>query len=176
MSARELATGARCLADRLAGVPVTSVVLESFQEEPRDLRQLAQRRPLVIYIYPGSERSPADGEQTPLMDDAQHRAFGEHRAALASRGYQVVGVSSQPVKAQRRSVLAGQLAQRLFSDPELQLARELELPTFELEGARWYERLTLIVKDGRIEKAFFPVASAGRSAAQVIAWMQVHGV
>jgi peroxiredoxin len=170
------ASGARCVADRLAGVAIPSVVLESFQEEPIDLRQLAQQRPLVLYLYPGSDRSPADGEQTPLMDQAQHRAFVDRRADLAARSYQAVGVSSQSVKAQLRSALAGQLTQRLFSDPELQLARALELPTFDLDEARWYHRLTLIAKDGRVEKAFFPVARAGRSAAQVITWMQVQGI
>jgi peroxiredoxin len=170
------ANGARNVADRLAGVAIPPVVLESFQEEPIDLRELAQQRPLVLYLYPGSNHSPADGEQTPLIDYAQHCAFHDHRAALAARSYQAVGVSSQSVKAQLRSVLAGQLAPRLFSDPGLHLARELELPTFEVDEARWYQRLTLIAKDGRLEKAFFPVASAGRSAAQVITWMQVQGI
>jgi peroxiredoxin len=164
------------VAERLAGVSIPSVVLESFQEDPLDLRELAQRRLLVVYVYPGSDSSPADGEQTPLMDAAQHRAFFEHRAALTARGYHALGISSQSVKAQLRSVLAGRLTQRLFSDPQLRLARALELPTFELEEASWYHRLTLIVKDARIEKAFFPVASAGRSAAQVITWMQVQGI
>jgi peroxiredoxin len=176
MIAGDLATGAQRVANRLAGVRIPSVAIESFQEDPLDLRQLAQQRPLVIYLYPGSDRSPADGGQTPMMDHAQHRAFFEHRAALASRSYQAVGISSQSIKAQVRSVIDGRLTQRLFSDPDLQIARELELPTFELDKARWYHRLTLIAKDGRIQKAFFPVASAGRSAAQVITWMQVQGI
>jgi len=170
------AARARCLADRLVGLAIPSVVLDSFREDPLDLRHLARERPLVIYIYPGSRRSPADGEQTPLMDGAQHRAFFEHRAELAARSYQAVGVSSQSTEAQARSALAGRLTQRLFSDPGLQLAGEFELPTFEVDEGRWYHRLTLIAKEARIEKAFVPVASPGRSAAQVIAWMRVQGV
>lgn len=170
------ATRARCLADRLVGVAIPSVVLRSFREDLLDLGQLAQERPLVIYAYPGVRRSPADGEQTPLMDAAQHRAFFEHRADLAARSYQAVGVSSQSTESQAQSVLAGRLTQRLFSDPGLQLAGELELPTFEVDEAHWYHRLTLVTGGGRIEKAFFPVASSARSAAQVIAWMRVQGI
>jgi peroxiredoxin len=177
MSAGSLsAARARCLADRLVGVPLPSVLLASFREDPLDLRQLAQERPLVIYVYPGAHRSPADGEQTPLMDHAQHRAFCDRCADLVARGYGAVGISSQSTQSQKQSALAGRLTQRLFSDRELQLAAELELATFEVDGACWYQRLTLVVKDGRIEKAFFPVASAGRSAAQVITWMQVRGI
>ncbi len=99
MIARELASGAQRVAARLTGVPIPAVLLASFQEHLLDLRQLAQQRPLVIYLYPGSNRSPADGEQTPLMDHAQHRAFFDHRAARATRNYQAVGISSQSVKA-----------------------------------------------------------------------------
>ncbi len=73
-------------------------------------------------------------------------------------------------------MIAGRLTHRLLSDPQLGLARELELPTFEHDYARCYPRLTLIAKDGRIEKAFFPVASAGRSAAPVITWTPVQGI
>jgi peroxiredoxin len=168
--------GVRCLADRLVGLVIPSVVLDSFREDPLDLRQLAQERPLVIYLYPGVRRSPADGEQTPLMDAAQHHAFLEHRADLAARDYQAVGVSSQSTESQAQSALVGRLTQRLFSDRGLQLAGELELPTFDVEGAHWYQRLMLVTREGRIEKAFFPVASAGRSAAQVITWMRVQGI
>jgi hypothetical protein len=73
-------------------------------------------------------------------------------------------------------VLAGRPTRRLFSDPGLQLGRQLELPTLELDEARWHHRLTLVVKDGRIERDLFPVASAARSAAQVITWIRVQGI
>jgi hypothetical protein len=34
----------------------------------------------------------------------------------------------------------------------------------------------LVASGGLIEKAFFPVTNASRSAAQVIAWMTVQGI
>jgi peroxiredoxin len=177
MSAGSLsAARARCLADRLVGVPLPCVLLASFREDPLDLRQLAQERPMVIYLFPGAHRSPTDGEQTPLVDHAQHRAFCEDYADFAARGFGAVGISSQSTQLQKQSALAGRLIQRLFSDRGLQLAAELEPATFKVDGTRWYQRLTLVVKDGQIEKAFFPVASAGRNAAQAITWIRVQGI
>lgn len=176
MSAGSVSTQARCLADRLIGLSIPPLVLAGFPQEPLDLGRLAAARPLVVYIYPGSRSSPADGEQTPLLDAAQHRVFCARQRDLEARNYNVLGISSQSTTAQKQSALADRLTQRLLSDPELQLAHGLDLPTFALDGASWYQRLTLLVREGRIEKAFFPVASAGRSAAQVIAWMQAQGI
>lgn len=176
MSRRSLSTYARGVSERLVGLSVPSVVLTGFQGEPLDLGRLAAVCPLVIYFYPGSSSSPSDGEQTPLLDVAQHRAFHVRRVDLEARRYGVVGISTQSSAAQRQSVLAGRLTQRLLSDPEMQLAERLPLPTFEHDGASWYERLTLVAREGHVEKAFSPVGSAGRSAAQVIAWMQMRGL
>jgi hypothetical protein len=75
------------------------------------------------------------------------------------RGYRAIGVPH-----------------RLLSDPGLELAELLGLPTFAVAGRAWYERLMLVACGARIEKAFFPVSSGARSAAQVIAWMTMHGV
>ncbi len=176
MSPEILSTHTRCLADRLIGLSIPPVVLSGFRDARLDLGKFAAVCPLVIYMYPGSSSSPADGEQTPLLDAAQHRAFCTHQRDLEARGYSVLGISSQHKDAQKRSVLAGRLTQRLLSDPQLQLAQELTLPTFEHDGKSWYQRLTLVTREGRIEKAFSPVASAVRSAAQVVAWMRVQGI
>jgi peroxiredoxin len=166
----------RSLAERIVGVTIPPIVLSGFRDARVDLGRFAAACPLVIYIYPGSCSSPADGEQTPLLDAAQHRAFCTHQRDLEARGYSVMGISSQPKDAQKQSVLAGRLTQRLLSDPELHLAWALELPTFDLDGASWYQRVTLVAREGRIEKAFSPVASAVLSAAQVLAWMQAQGI
>jgi peroxiredoxin len=167
---------ARRLADRLVGRPIPSVLLGGFDGSAVNLCELADAFGLVIYLWPGCASSPSDGEQTSLMDAAQHRAFGEHQRDLEARQYRVIGISSQSQRSQRQSALEHAVAHMLLSDPELQLARELELPTFELDAARWYQRLTLVASGGRIEKAFFPVSSAAHSAAQVIAWLSVQGI
>jgi peroxiredoxin len=60
----------------------------------------------------------------------------------------------------------------LLSDPELRLADELRLPTFDVAGMRLYKRITLAVKDGVIAKVFYPVFPPDRNAADVLAWLR----
>jgi peroxiredoxin len=64
----------------------------------------------------------------------------------------------------------------LLSDPDLQLALALGLPTFNVDNTDWYCRLTLVITEGTVAQAFSPVVSARRSAAQAIAWMRGQGL
>jgi peroxiredoxin len=64
----------------------------------------------------------------------------------------------------------------LLSDPDLQLALALGLPTFNADNAKWDGRVLLVVFDGIVAKAFCRVSSAAGSAAQAIARLRRHGV
>jgi len=59
----------------------------------------------------------------------------------------------------------------ILSDPELELAGSLRLPTFEVAGMRLYRRLTLIARGGRVAKVFYPVFPPDRNATDVVAWL-----
>ena len=37
-----------------------------------------------------------------------------------------------------------------------------------------YKRLTLVARDGRIEKVFYPVFPSDRNAGDVLAWLREH--
>ncbi|HEY3830138.1 MAG TPA: redoxin domain-containing protein [Solirubrobacteraceae bacterium] len=163
---------ARRLIDGLLRRQIPSLVLPSTGGAAIDVRDLGQGQ-VVFYLYPGSPTSPDDGADTPMVDAVQHRAFRDHLGEMTARHVNVAGISSQPLEVQYRGAKANQLTQTLLTDPECQLAEALELPTFMLEGAKWYRRLTLIVSAGRINKVFFPV-SAARNADQVLAWMKVQ--
>jgi peroxiredoxin len=167
---------ARGLADRLVGAAIPPVVLRSREDFPVYIGKRASGARLVIYLYPGVTNSPQDGEDTALMDTVQYRAFRDEQPELEARGYQTIGISSQPEEPRRRAVAEKGLTHKLLSDPELQLAQALELPTFTIKTVCCYYRLTLVATRGRIDKAFFPVSSTARSAAQVIAWMRIRGI
>src|SRR6185295_8671575 len=59
----------------------------------------------------------------------------------------------------------------ILSDPDLAFADALDLPTFEASGDRLFSRLTLIVTDGRIEHAFYPIFPPDQHAAEVLDWL-----
>jgi peroxiredoxin len=47
----------------------------------------------------------------------------------------------------------------------------LKLPTFDIAGMRLIKRLTLIAREGVIEKVFYPVFPPDKNASDVLAWL-----
>jgi peroxiredoxin len=163
------------LADRLVGQPIPPVSLDCYQGRPVDLETYASGFSLVLYLYPGSTSSAEGGPDTQATDASQHRAFRERLSDFIAREYRVIGISSQSEHEQAQAVMTHDVKwpHRLLSDPELRLASAFDLPTFNLDGGRRYQRIVLVVSGGRISKAFFPISSGARSADQVLAWMQL---
>lgn len=163
---------ARYLADRLVGRPVPRVVLSGFNVTPLELDTFASACPTVFYFYP--DASPEAGREMAPIDSAQHRTFRDHQPDLAAQGLRAIGISSQPGDVQRQSTVENRIGHWLLSDPELQLAWALGLPTFELDGTARYKRL-LLLATGRVE-AVFSVSDVAHGPAQVIAWTHFHGL
>ena len=161
-------------AEQLDGRAIPPLRLATFTGTPVELHRDTVRR-IVIYVYPGSAYSPDGGSASRAGDAAQHRAFDRHRDELEVRGLTAVGLSSESQRAQRTSVFENRICHELWNDSDLQLAQALGLPTFEHDGVSCYRRLTIVAWGGRIEKAFFPVESAQRSASQVIGWLKATG-
>jgi peroxiredoxin len=163
-------------ADHLIGEPVPALSLPSTSDGPVDLAAAAQAL-LVLYVYP---RTGRPGEELPEgWDDIpgargctpQSCAFRDHFGELRSLGADVLGMSAQPLADQMEFAQRVGLPYPILSDPELELARALSLPTFEVAGMRLYRRLTLIARKGRIEKVFYPVFPPDQNAADVAAWL-----
>jgi peroxiredoxin len=163
--------------DRLVGAWLPSVVLSGGWEPEMNIGEFVHEHLVVVYVYPGcgsDTEDTGDPDGIPQADAVQHRVFRDRGADFEAHESRVLGISSQSKQAQRQAARANRVSHTLLCDSELKLAAELGLPTFTRHDAYWYERITLVVRRGRIVKAFFPVVSAARSAAQVIAWLTVH--
>jgi peroxiredoxin len=142
-----------------------------------DLREAATGT-LVLYVYPRTGRPgvpPPDGwDATPGARGCtpQSCAFRDHRAELAELGATVVGMSAQSLADQREFAAREHIPYPLISDPDLELADALTLPTFEIAGMRLYRRITLVARAGRIEHVFYPVFPPDRNAADVVDWLR----
>jgi peroxiredoxin len=160
------ATGRRGLEHLLVGCRLPRVELSTHRETrvclPRDAHG-----GIVLYLHPGLREAHAAA-----FDAAEHVAFDRVGNELKRRRFTAVGVSSQTSKEQFRRVAELRIGHELWSDPELILARELGLPTFENEGEKKYERLTLMVLAGVIQKAFYPVDSPHQAAFQALTWLK----
>ena len=164
-------------ADHLEGAAVPALALPSTAGEEIDLSRAALGT-LVLYLYP---RTGRPGEPLPQGWDEipgargctpQSCAFRDRFADLESLGADVLGLSAQALADQVEFADRVGLPYPILSDPELELAAALRLPTFEVAGMRLYRRLTMVARDGRIEKVFYPVFPPDRNAADVVAWLE----
>ena len=163
-------------ASHLEGAKLPHLAFPSTDGERVHLAALHGR--FVLYIYPLTGRPGV-----PLPDgwDAipgargctpQSCSFRDHYAELESMNTGVFGLSTQSTEYQREAQDRLHLPFPLLSDSSLELKRLLHLPTFTVGGMELYKRLTLIVRNGRIEKVFYPVFPPERNADDVLIWLQ----
>lgn len=132
----------------------------------------------VIYCYPMTGRPdlklPAGWDEIPGARGCtpQACAFRDHYQALRSMGIDVYGLSTQATDYQREAVARLHLPFPLLSDADLNLARALALPTFEIDSMILIKRLTMIVAGGVIKQVFYPVFPPDKNAEEVIEWLK----
>ena len=145
--------------------------------EEVDLAELAEG-PLVVYVFP--KMGSPDGADPPGWDQTpgargctqQSCAFRDRHQEFADLGYSVVGVSAQPTEQQVEAARRLHLQFPLLADPTARLGESLDLPTFEIGGMTLYKRLTMVVRAGRVVKAFYPVFPPDENADAVLAWIR----
>jgi peroxiredoxin/DNA-binding transcriptional MerR regulator len=167
-------------ADHLPGRPVPHLALPATSGKTVVLDQLGPGR-TVLYVYPLTGRPDVDlpdgWDSIPGARGCTAEACGfrDHhddlRAAGASR---VFGLSSQDSEYQREVASRLRLPFAMLSDTALALAELLTLPTFRAGGMTLFKRLTLVISDGTIEHAFYPVFPPNEHAQQVLAWLRSH--
>ncbi|MEM1263715.1 MAG: peroxiredoxin [Pseudomonadota bacterium] len=142
---------------------------------------LAEPGRAVYFIYPMTGRP---GQALPQgWDDIpgargctpQSCHFRDLYEDFRALGYAVFGVSAQSSEWQREASHRLHLPYALLSDELLALQSELALPTFTVEGAQLYKRLTLIVHRSTIVQCFYPVFPPDRNAADVLHWLRDNG-
>lgn len=161
--------------DHLAGMRLPSIPLRSTSGRWVDIGALRGRT--VLYCYPRTGRP--DREPPPGWNEIpgargctpQSCAFRDHHRELQSLGTQVFGMSAQSAADQQEAAERLHLPFELLSDSELKFATALRLPTFQVASLTLLKRLTLILRDGRIEKVFYPVFPPDKNAAEVVVWL-----
>ena len=91
--------------------------------------------------------------------------------ASSRSGAEVFGLSTQPTDYQREMAERLRLPFEIVSDEAFELQRALALPTFATGGIHYLKRLTLGIRDGRIERVYYPVDAPAAHAREVCAWL-----
>jgi peroxiredoxin len=133
-----------------------------------------------VYCYPRTGRPgeplPSGWDEIPGARGCtpQSCAFRDHFVELDRLGAGVLGLSAQSREDQVEFATRVRLPYPVLSDPGLALAEEIRLPTFEVAGMRLYRRLTLVARQGRIAKVFYPVFPPDQNAADVVSWLSAR--
>jgi peroxiredoxin len=99
-------------------------------------------------------------------------AYRDHYTELTSLGAEVFGLSTQTTDYQREMSTRLHLPYPVLSDASLAFTRALRLPTFEYGEWTLLKRFTLLLRDGKIARVFYPVFPSSADAEQVIAWLR----
>ena len=166
-------------ARHLKGMALPDLELASTSNRRVNLSKLSAPR-VVLYAYPMTGRP--DRQLPKGWDDIpgargctpETCGFRDHHKDLAKLHAEVFGVSTQSTEYQQEMVKRLEVPFEVLSDEQFALTKALRLPTFTVEGMTLLKRLTLIVKDGRIEHVFYPVFPPDKHADEVIAWLKAH--
>lgn len=168
----------------LHGMRVPAIALASTAGGAVDLSVLTGRT--VVYCYPRTGRPdqavPEGWDQIPGARGCtpQSCAFRDRYSEFEALDTRVFGLSTQTTEYQREAVTRLHLPFALLSDADLAFTRALRLPTFEFawsfgaQPAELIKRLTLVIRDGRIEYVFYPVFPPNKDAERAGAWLAQH--
>ena len=166
--------------DHLTGMKLPALALASTRGRRVDLSTLAGTT--VVYIYP---RTGRPDQEVPTGWNAipgargctpQSCAFRDHYQELRRLGVaELFGLSTQDTAYQQEAVDRLHLPFELLSDAKLKFTRALRLPMFEVDGMKLIKRITLIARDGKIVKVFYPVFPPDSNAGAVIKWLTAVG-
>lgn len=164
-------------ASHLEGMQIPSISLSSTGQGMIDLS--TQAGLVVVYAYPktGVPGNPLPDGWDELSGargcTPQSCAFRDHAVELEQLGVGAVfGLSTQSTAYQREASERLKLPFSLLSDEALTLSHALRLPLMEVEGVMLTKRLTLIIRDGVIQKVFYPVFPPDANATDVLAYLR----
>jgi len=164
-------------ARHLVGMKLPDLTLAATDGSSVNLSKLRGRT--VVYIYPRTGvpgvDAPPGWDQIPGARGCtpQSCSFRDHFSELKRLGVaQLYGLSTQDTAYQKEAATRLHLPFAILSDEKLALGKAINLPTFTTSGMTLFKRMALVIDNGTIAKAFYPVFPPDKNAAEVIAWLQ----
>lgn len=157
------------VAHLVAGLTVPAVTLPATDGTLVDVSLLTGRTLLTVYPYTG-QPGVADPPGWDVIASAhgstpQLKALAAAHDRLTAAGLRVLAVSPQGTEWQQEAATRLALPFPLLSDAEYALQRALKLPVFQAGGVAYPVRLSLLLRDGQIERVFHPLPDPVTDAA-----------
>jgi peroxiredoxin len=155
-----------------AGTRLPRIALPSSAGVAIDLSRCQGRAVVFVYPFTGTpgEADPPGWDDIPGAHGSTPEAqgFRDLMPMFAMKAVKVFGLSAQASVDQQAFARREALTFALLSDGDLRFANALRLPRFATGGVTYLKRLTLIVRDGVIERTFYPVHPPHIHAGQVL--------
>jgi len=164
-------------AAHLIGTLIPDIQLQATDGRLVSLARLGNSR-TIVYAYPRTGR-PGEPDLTADWDSIpgargctpEACAFRDHHDALKAAGAGVFGLSTQSTADQQELVARLHLPFPILSDEDLVLTRAMRLPTFSAANHTLLRRLTLVIRDRRVEHVWYPVFPPDLHAERVLQWL-----
>lgn len=154
------------------GLELPSLALPATDGTAIDLAALKGRSVVIVYPWTGRPGlpNPPDWDVIPGAHGStpELEGFRDYHAGFMRLGVRLFGLNRQTTEYQRELAARLALPFPILSDAEGRFAAALRLPSFTTGGKIYLQRLTLVIADGRIERAFYPVPDPARHAAEVL--------
>jgi peroxiredoxin len=165
--------GARHL---VPGLLLPDIALASTRGGTMSLARQEGRAVLYVYTWTGrpGAANPTGWDNIPGAHGStpESEGFRDLYGQFSALATEVFGLSAQTTAYQQEFAARLDLPFALLSDRDLALQRALSLPTFEAGRDTYLKRLTLLIRDGAIERTIYPVQQPDRHAAEVLAWLK----
>lgn len=164
-------------AAHLLGMKIPGVWLRAADGRNINLAD-AVRGQAILYFYPATGVSGKD--PAPGWDDipgapgctVQSLSFRDTAEDFQEMGIKIFGVSTQSTEEQSEFSQRNKIPFTLLSDSNLELAKTLRLPMFNVGSTSFFKRLALFVREGEIKKVFYPIFPPDRNAADILSWFR----
>lgn len=100
--------------------------------------------------------------------------FRDLNNEFVSLSVSIFGLSVQAPAVQKEFAQRNHITFPIISDSQLKLTEHLKLPTFDFEGEKLIKRMAFFIKDGIIQKVFYPVFPPDKNAEHVLAWLNTQ--
>ena len=163
--------------NHLLGMIVPSMTLQSSIGDSLDVSKVKSEF-VVLYFVPmmavSEERLPSGWNDIAGARGCtpQNITINEHKDDLLKYDAIPVGVSTQPIDELTELSSLRKFSQPILSDNSLKFQEKLNIPTFQVENKTMYKRLTLIVKESKIIKVFYPVFPPDKHIFEILEWLK----
>jgi len=165
------------MSDHLLGMTIPSIILPSTKKNSLDLSK-NDIHYMILYFFPmmtvPEKNLPLEWNNIPGARGCtpQNITISEHSEDLQNHSAMSIGISTQSIEELTELSEFRKLSQPLVSDSKLEFQEKLNIPTFHVENRKMYKRLTIIVKESKIVKVFYPIFPPDKHIFEILEWLE----